>query len=115
MLGRFHLGLEQVGAAWNRKGLYKGWDSPWLLVVDTKFLCGYTNSLLFNPFGKDFFTFKSPNSPPPHVGFRRLKGDARVNQGATTPRTNIQVPWFVTHAVVRRIYGFGNDRIPGPS
>lgn len=91
MLGRLHLGLEQVGAAWNMKGSYKGWDSPCLLVVDAKFLCGYTNSLPFDPFGNEFFTFKSPNSPLPHVGFRRRKRDAGVNQRATAAHASLQV------------------------
>lgn len=87
-----------------------------LLVIDTKFLCGYTNSLPFDPFGNEFFTFKSPNSLPPHVGFRRRKRDAGVNQRATTARASIQVPWFVCDPCCGgRIRGLGSDRVPGPS
>ena len=106
-------GVGASGCSLEQEGVCEGWGSPCLLVVDTEFLCGYANNLLFRPFGKDFFTFESPNSLP-HVGFRRLERDAGMNQGATAARTDVQVPWLVPHAVVRRLCGFGSGRIPGP-
>lgn len=110
-------GTGAVGHSLEGEGICERGGLPVVSLVADASSCVVTGAhfLLLKSFWKVFFTSPSPNSVPPYVGFRRPQRNPGVQQGAIKLHLNIQVPWFMIHTVVRRLYGLGSDRIPGQS